>query len=382
MTTSGNHTGRRVYLDWNATAPLSARAGAAVVDALDFVGNPSSIHREGRAARAIVEHAREQVAALVGAQPANVVFTSGATEANATIIGCGWDTIYAAGVEHDSVTANIRATEARHVTLPTDSAGQVDGAVLAEDVLRGRVPPGRALVSLQLANNETGIIQDVEAVADFARSHGVAMHTDAVQAAGRVSLDFATLGVDYLTLSAHKLGGPKGVGALIVRDGAAFTPLIHGGGHERGRRAGTENVAAIAGFGAAAEEAVAALQTIDRQRVLRDRLESGVLRASPDAVIIGHHAPRIANTTCIALVGHAAETQVIKFDLVGIAVSAGSACSSGKVGKSAVLAAMDLPEEIARCAIRVSIGPTTTTADIDAFLSAWSSVIRRPAKAA
>lgn len=382
MSVSGDHTSGRVYLDWNATAPLLPRARDAMAEALDVVGNPSSVHAEGRAARALVDVARSQVAALVNASPAHVVFTSGATEANATVIACGWDTIYAAGIEHDSVTAGIRATKARHMALPVDRNGVVDGVAFSDDALRGAAPLGRALLSLQLANNETGVVQDTTDIIAFARSHGIAVHSDGVQAAGRLALEFAALDVDYLTLSAHKIGGPKGIGALVVRDDAAYSPLVRGGGHERGRRAGTENVTAIAGFGAAAAEALNALAAIERQRVLRDRLEDGVLAASPAASIIGADSPRLANTTCIALPGHSAETLVIKLDLAGIAVSAGSACSSGKVGRSAVLAAMGLPDDIARSAIRVSIGPTTTANHIDAFLSAWSSVTRRPAKAA
>lgn len=372
----------RVYLDWNATAPLSASARGAMIATLDLEGNPSSVHREGRAARAVIDAARDNVATLVGAVAGDVVFTSGATEANATVIAGPWDTIFAAPFEHDSVTANARASRARHVSLPVGKDGLADGVAFAKDVLGGSAPLGRALLSLQLANSETGVVQPVAAFAALARSHGIAVHCDAVQAAGRVPICMDALGVDFLTLSAHKIGGPKGAGALVVREGSPFVPLIRGGGHERGRRAGTENIAAIAGFGVAAAEARQALATIDRVRVLRDRLEEGVLRATPAAIIVGADSPRLANTSCIALAGQPAETLVIKFDLAGFAVSAGSACSSGKVGKSAVLAAMDLADDIARSAIRVSIGPTTTSADIDAFLTAWSSVTRRPAKAA
>ncbi len=373
---------QRAYLDWNATAPLSPAARRAMIAALDLVGNPSSVHREGRTARAVIDAAREDIAALAGASPADIVFTSGATEANATVLSVGWDTIFAAGVEHDSVTASVRASKARTVPLPVGQDGLANGVAFAKEVLGGSVPLGRALLSLQLANNETGVIQAVSDFAALARSHGVAVHCDAVQGAGRLPLSLNQLGVDYLTLSAHKIGGPKGIGALVIQDGSPFAPLIRGGGHERGRRAGTENVAAIAGFGAAAAEARQALAAVDQMRVLRDRLEDGVRRITPAAVIVGAQSPRLANTSCIALAGQAAETLVIKFDLAGIAVSAGSACSSGKVGKSAALAAMDLPDDIARSAIRVSIGPTTTSADVDAFLAAWSSVTRRPAKAA
>jgi cysteine desulfurase len=243
----------RTYLDWNATAPLRREARAAMVAALDVTGNPSSPHAEGRRARAIMEDAREQVAAFVRAKPAEVVFTSGGTEANNAVLAGGWNTILLSGIEHDSVLAPARVSPAGLIEITVGTDGVVSRSSLAEQI--GRKREGRTLLSLQMANNETGALQPVVEAARQAKAHGLAVHSDAVQAAGRLAIDMAALGVDYLTLSAHKLGGPKGIGALIVREGASLPSLIVGGGQERRRRAGTENVAAIAGFGAAAEAA-------------------------------------------------------------------------------------------------------------------------------
>lgn len=364
----------RTYLDHNATAPLRPEARAAMLAALDAVGNPSSVHAEGRRARHIVEEARGHVADLVGARPAQVVFTSGATEANAWVVSAGWNVILAGGIEHDSVLAPARNAVADVVELPARGDGSVSPASVSEALERQAGRGARALLALQLANNETGVVQPVADVATLARAHGVAVHTDAVQAAGRLPIDFAGLGADTLSLSAHKLGGPKGCGALVLRDGLEIAPLIPGGGQERRRRAGTENVAGIAGFGAAAAAAKRDLALMGGLAALRDRLEREALAAAPDALVIGAGVQRLANTTCLALPGQAAETLVIRLDLAGIAVSAGAACSSGKVGASTVLAAMALPEEVARSAIRVSLGWSTTAGDVDAFLAAWAAI--------
>jgi cysteine desulfurase len=363
-------SGRRTYLDWNATAPLRPEARAALVAALDTAGNPSSPHAEGRRARAILEDAREEVAALVGARPAEVVFTSGGTEANNAVLAGGWDTICLAAVEHDSVRVPARTSGARIVELPADANGVVQAAALGARMEQ----PGRsrALMSLQMANNETGVLQPVAQAAAVARAHGLSVHTDAVQAAGRVAVDFRALGVDFLSLSAHKLGGPKGVGALVIREGAALPPLLAGGGQERRRRAGTENVPAIAGFGAAARAAAREVAEMDRVRALRDRLEDEVRAATPAAQAIAAGAERLPNTTSIALPGLSAETLVIALDLAGVAVSAGAACSSGKVGASHVLQAMGVEPLLARAAIRVSLGLGSTDADVATFVEAWS----------
>jgi cysteine desulfurase len=363
----------RTYLDWNATAPLRPEARTACVAALDVVGNPSSPHAEGRKARGIIEDSREQVAALVGARPAEVVFTSGGTEANNAVLAAGWDTIVLAGIEHDSLLAPARAGKARVVDMPVRRDGVV--SLDAPPIADGSA--GRLLLSLQMANNETGVIQPVAEAASAAKALGFIVHTDAVQAAGRIPVDLRALGVDCLSLSAHKIGGPKGVGALVVHERASLPALIAGGGQERRRRAGTENVAAIAGFGAAAEAALHDLARTARVAALRDRLEVQVRAITPPAVVLGAEAHRLPNTTNIALPGTSAETLVIAFDLAGIAVSAGAACSSGKVGASHVLEAMGVDKVLARAAIRVSLGWSTTEQDVAAFVAAWGQVAAR-----
>ena len=368
----------RTYLDWNATAPLRREAQAAMVAALDVVGNPSSPHAEGRRARAIVEDAREQVAALLGARASEVVFTSGGTEGNNAVLAAGWNKILLAGIEHDSVLAPARNSRARLVDLPVDQ----DGVVVREELSRALASASErpALLTLQLANNETGVLQPVAGVAAEAKQHGLAVHTDAVQAAGRVPIDVASLGVDYLTVSAHKLGGPQGTGALVFRGRRALSPLISGGGQERRRRAGTESVAAIAGFGAAAQAARRELAQMARVGRLQAWLESQVRSITPEAIIIAEGSARLPNTTDLALPGASAETLVIQFDLAGIAISAGAACASGKVGASHVLAAMGLSAELAGAAIRISLGHGSTQADVARFLDAWTHLAakRRP----
>ena len=375
-------TQARTYLDHNASAPLRAEARAAMLAALAVTGNPSSVHAEGRAARAIIEAAREQVARLVNARPSEVVFTSGATEANNWVMAAGWETICVSGIEHDSVLAPARRAQAEIVKIPVSSSGVADVDAVAEPLARAAQANKRVLVSLMLVNNETGVIQPVAAAAALAHEFGAVLHVDAVQAPGRIAVDFAALGVDALVLSAHKLGGPRGVGALVVRDGVDLPPFVTGGGQERRRRGGTENVAGIAGFGAAAKAVAAEKEAVAHMGRLRTRLEDGVKRATPNAVIVGCDAERIANTSCIALAEKPAETLVIKLDLAGVAVSAGAACSSGKVGKSHVLEAMGLAPEITRSAIRVSLGAETREEDIAAFLAAWEKVARPAAIAA
>jgi cysteine desulfurase len=364
----------RTYLDHNATAPLRPEARDALLAALDVAGNASSVHAEGRRARALIEDAREQVAALVNASPAEVVFTSGATEANNWVMAAGWDTVIVSGIEHDSVLAPARACRARLITVPASTDGTVDVAAVAEQVLAAANGFGRGVITLQLANNETGALQPVAETAAVARAHGLFVHTDAVQAVGRIAVDVTALGIDALSLSSHKIGGPKGVGALVIREGVWLSPFIVGGGQERRRRAGTENVAAIAGFGAAAAAARQDLERIGRIRALRDRLEREALRIAPQAVVISGGTARLPNTTCLALPGQAADTLVINFDLTGLAVSAGAACSSGKVGQSHVLTAMGIPPDVARAAIRISLGWNSREAAVDAFLRAWTEI--------
>lgn len=362
--------GARAYLDHNAAAPLRPAARAAMLAALDVFGNASSVHAEGRRARALVDEARAAVAALVNAHPQEVVFTSGATESNVWALSQPWRRIALARIEHDSVRAPAAEIAARRdaeaVDLPVDSNGRVD--VTAAGQGHG------TLLALQMVNSETGVVQDVATAGLWATESGARLHCDAAQAPGRVPIDFPTLGAATMSLSAHKIGGPKGVGALVISGNTPMTSLLPGGGQEMRRRAGTENVAAIAGFGAAARAALDDLADARRIAALRDRLEAEVLRMTPGAVVIGAPAPRAGNTSSIALRGASAETLVIKFDLAGVAVSAGSACSSGKVSESPVLRAMGLPPEIAQGAIRVSLGPTTTDDDIAAFLAAWRKI--------
>jgi cysteine desulfurase len=369
---------QRIYLDWNATAPLRSEARGAALAALDATGNPSSVHAEGRMARRLVEEAREQVAALVGAEARNVVFTSGGTEANMLALtpptagdGCA---LMVSAIEHPSVLAGGRFPAAALERLPVNGGGQIELADLAARL--GGAGAGM-LVSVMLANNESGVVQPVAEAARLIHEAGARLHVDAVQAVGRIPCDINALGVDLMTISGHKIGAPKGVGALIRRDPkrAATDPLIKGGSQERGLRAGTENVAGIAGFGAAAE-AVRTGLAAERARMvsLRDRLEAKLRDASPAVVIFGAGMERLPNTTLFALPGIKAETAVIAFDLRGVAVSSGAACSSGKVQPSHVLAAMGVPPSLARGAIRVSLGPTTTESDVDGFIDAWIGV--------
>lgn len=360
----------RTYLDYNATAPLRPETRAAVVAALDVFGNASSVHAEGRRARAIVDEAREAVATLVNAEPGEVVFTSGATEANTWALSVPWQMIAFAGIEHDSVRAPAVQIAAARGALAIELPVTRDGTV---DIPLAGAADG-LLIALQVANNETGVLQDVAAAGRRATEHGARLHCDAVQAPGRVAIDFKTLGASTMSLSAHKIGGPKGVGALVVGTGTKLDPLLVGGGQELRRRAGTENVAGIAGFGAAARAALRDLEDAPRLAALRDRLEAEVKRATPDVMIVGGAAARLPNTSSIALPGASAETLVIKMDLAGVAISAGAACSSGKVGQSHVLSAMGLPAEITGSAIRVSLGPETTEQDIAAFIAAWTRI--------
>ena len=362
---------REAYLDWNATAPLRPTAAAAIGTALGCCGNPSSVHRRGRLAREAIESARAEIAALVAASPEDVVFVSGGTEANHLALrGCGRERVLVSAVEHDSVRRAVPAAE----PVPVDRDGVVDLDAL-DGLLSADVRP--ALVSVMLANNETGVVQPVSAVAALARAHRALFHCDAVQAAGKMRLDLDGIDADLVTLSAHKLGGPPGVGALVARDTVDLLPMLRGGGQERGRRAGTENLPGIAGFGAAATAARTEIAVYDAVRRWRDMLEAEIAAAAPAAVVLGAAAPRLPNTSAIALPGIAAETQVIALDLDGVMVSAGAACSSGKVGPSHVLAAMAVPAELAAATIRVSLGWETSEADIERFLGSWLGLYRR-----
>jgi cysteine desulfurase len=371
---------QRSYLDYNATAPLRAEVRDAMTAALLLCGNPSSVHAEGRAARSAVEAAREKVAALVGARTEDVIFTSGGTEANALALaaqsGQAWH-CYVSAIEHPSVLSGGRFYRETTTIFPVTPDGVADLEILANELEKHHVGGWRPFVSLMAANNETGAIQPVAEASKIVHSAGGLFHTDAVQAGGRIGLDMIALGADMLSLSAHKIGGPKGVGALVLGNGAQVEPLIKGGGQERRRRAGTENVAGIVGFGIAAELAMADLERAGEIAKLRDDLEKGARAIAPDAVVLSARVARLPNTSCIAVPGVKAETLVIGLDLAGVAVSSGSACSSGKVEASHVLSAMGVPDDIAQGAIRISLGFATGRADIENFLKAFDELVKR-----
>jgi cysteine desulfurase len=366
----------RVYLDWNATTPLRPEARAAMEAAWDISGNPSSVHSEGRKARRLVEDARAVVAAAVGARPQDVVFSSGGTEANALALTPGLrrgaapavQRLLVSAIEHASVLAGGRFAADMIGTVKVTGPGVLDLDHLRMQ-LDGDAP---ALVSVMLANNETGAIQPVAEVADIVHAAGGLLHVDAIQAFGKIAFDLNDLEADLLTLSAHKIGGPKGVGALILAEGVLGPePLLRGGGQERGHRAGTEDVAGIVGFGAAVK---AAMNSRDRDAIrlenFRNRLERG-LKQAQGATVFSEDAPRLPNTTLFTVPGLKAETAVIGFDLEGIAVSSGSACSSGKVQPSHVLEAMGFGPKTAQGAVRLSLGWSTSEEDIVRCLEAW-----------
>lgn len=369
------------YLDHNATSPLRPEAQAAMTRALAIGGNALSIHAAGRAARAMVEEAREAVAKLAGAKPSEVIFTSGGTESNwlalngaiqgAVEAEARITRLFVSAIEHDSVTANAialaeRVPGLRMEIIPVTADGVIDTRALFEMLREGK---GRALIGAMAANNETGVIQPIAEIARIAKEANALLLVDVVQAAGKIAVPEA----DYLTFSAHKLGAPQGVGALIVKEGAPFAPQFLGGGQEKFRRAGTENVSGIAAFGA-----VAGLG-LDAKRIasLCDRFEQELKRAVPDAAIFGANVPRLANTSNFALPGIAAETAVMALDLDGVMLSSGAACSSGKVRPSHVLKAMGVPEETAKCALRISFGWNSTDADVDAAIAAITKLVTR-----
>ena len=386
--------GQRVYLDWNATAPLRPEARAAMLEAMDVVGNPSSVHAEGRAAKAIVEKARGQVAALVGCAVEELVFTSGATEAANIATSVGWDLAVLTPHEHDCVVASVAPETAgslkTHVAL---SGSQSDMWASSAPLLAPWAPLHRTLLACTAACGETGIVHELDAIQQIAvrrqekarndatdadPEHCVRLFSDLTQAAGKIR--FTAKGADYVCASAHKIGGPKGVGFLAGKQALNVSSFITGGGQEKGRRSGTENVIGIAGFGAAAQAAQRDLEADvwDRIENLRDSLEDRVATAAPDTIFFGKDAPRLPNTSCFAVPGWPGETQVMQMDLAGFAISAGSACSSGKVKKaSRVLLAMGFNEITASSAIRVSMGPTTTEAEVMAFADSWIAAYQR-----
>lgn len=383
---AGGNAVRRAYLDHNATSPLRPEARAAMLATLEQPGNPSSVHAEGRAARAAVEAARAAVARLAGGAPRSVVFTSGATEAAALALHPAieidgrprpCDILLAGATEHPAVLRGHRFPPGAVEVLPVDAQGRLRLDALAEALSRHGAAGRRALLALMVANNETGVVQPVAEAAALVHAQGGLVFCDAVQAAGRLPLDMAASGIDFLALSAHKLGGPQGAGALVAAGADHRVPaLLSGGGQERGRRAGTENVAAIVGFGAAAAVAGAMIaEEAGRLSGLRDTLEREVLDRLPDCVVLGAGASRLPNTTMVAFEGVRAETLVIALDLAHVSVSAGSACSSGRVGVSHVLAAMGMRANVAAGAIRLSLGWSSTLQDVDDALAALQKAV-------
>ncbi|MGY8705212.1 cysteine desulfurase family protein [Bradyrhizobium sp. 18BD] len=366
----------RVYLDWNATTPLRAEARAAMLAAWELIGNPSSVHAEGREARRLVEEARATLAAAVGALSRNVVFTSAGTEANALALSPGLkgpsggpvERLLVSAIEHASVLAGGRFPAERIEHIHVSRSGVLDLDHLQALLADG--PP--ALVSIMVANNETGALQPVTEAARIVHEAGGLLHVDAIQALGKIAFNINEVGADLATFSAHKIGGPKGIGALVVAEGiAGLEPVLRGGGQELNRRAGTENVAGIAGFGAAVKASLQALpEDAERMATFRDRLENGI-GASAGATIFASDVKRLPNTILFTAPGLKAETAVIGFDLEGVAVSSGSACSSGKVQPSHVLSAMGFDPAVAQGAVRLSLGWSTKPDDINRALEAW-----------
>jgi cysteine desulfurase len=383
-------TGRRFYLDWNASAPLLPEAKAAMVAALDLTANPSSVHAEGRQARRLVEEARRDVAALCNAEPDHVIFTSGASEAVALVLTPDWrmgrsplrySRLYTSTTDHMIVVGGGRFAKDDIVELPVGSDGVLDLDALKTALDAHDRSTGLPLVAVHLANNETGVIQPAAKIAAIVHEAGGVLVLDAVQAGGRISLDIAALCADFLILAAHKIGGPKGAGALVGNSDVLMpTPIATGGGQERGHRAGTENYAALAGFGAAARNALAVLSQADALREKRDRIEAVIRARVPEAVIFGEEAERLPNTVFFGIPGVKAETAQIAFDLSGVSVSSGSACSSGKVGASRVLKAMGYGEDMS--GIRVSIGHSTGDEEIAALATALEGFMSRRKAAA
>ena len=375
----------QAYLDWNGAAPLCAEARIAMAEAMDIVGNPSALHFGGRRAKAMIDGAREEVAALVDCAPGEVIFTSGATEAcNWVLRDPRWTSLFVPSVEHDAVSMPSERSSASRYTLAVTANGVVDMRLLRQFL--SAKADSAPLVCIQAANSETGVTQDLRAAVDAAAHFDGRVFTDACQAAGRRDdegrgFSFARSGVHYAAITAEKFGGPAGVGALIVRDGYDLKPFLHGGGQEMRRRSGTENLIGIAGMGAAAR---VARENAAQDAVLEMSayIRSMVATVADDVEEIGRGTARLVNTTCFAVPGWKASTQTMQLDLKGIAVSAGSACSSGKVSESKVLRAMGYDRALASCAIRASIGPTTTEGEIARFVDVWGALYRqRAAKA-
>ena len=373
----------RVYLDYNATAPLRPEARDALLGALD-IGNPSSVHEEGRKARALVENARRDIAELVVAHPETVIFTSGGTEAcnlalqlraapNGAI-----GRLLVSAIEHSAVLAAAKESDLPVEEIAVTSQGLVDLDAL-DAALQDETP---ALVCIMLANNETGVVQPMAEISRRVKAHGSLLFCDAVQAAGKIDINMIGMGIDALSLSGHKLGAPMGIGALVTRPGVVVPPMLIGGGQELGRRAGSENISGIAAFAAAARVAKQSLPQFEKLADLRDAMEAALSEAAPELVIFGHETKRLANTSCFALEGLSSETLVMALDLAGIAVSAGSACSSGKVSRSHVLAAMGVQTHISKGVLRVSLGWQSTAEETEKLVLQWAKLAANKSMAA
>ncbi|MDG2243850.1 MAG: cysteine desulfurase family protein [Rhodospirillaceae bacterium] len=364
-------TKKRIYLDYNATTPLFPKVATVLSQAFGSLGNASSIHKEGRSVRGAIEDARESVSKLIGVPASTIIFSSGGTEANTTVVrglinSGAVNDIFCSAIEHPSVRDHVNPE--RHI--PVDNRGRIDLQQL-HDVLRGKKAP--FLMCVMLANNETGVLQPIRDVSTLVHEFGGLVLCDCVQGPGKTDLDFTSLGADFLTFSAHKIGGPQGVGCFVMNSEADLEPLLIGGGQENKRRSGTENAPGIIGFGAAAR-ITAETSNVEKISGLRDQLEAALLRAKSDAIIFGREVDRISNTTNVAIPGVSSERQLIKLDLAGFAVSAGSACSSGKISSSHVLLAMGVSEEIAGSAIRISIGRETSWPDLEKFVEIWATL--------
>lgn len=366
------------YLDYNATAPVKPEVVEEVTRVLKEGGNPSSVHSRGRKAKSILEKSRTNIALMLNARPQMIVFTSGGTEANNIALkSLDIDHIIISAVEHDSI---MQIAENQNVSIdicPVDDNGLVIKSAL-EGLLSEK--QGKTLVSIMLANNETGVIQDIARLSELVHDKGALIHTDAIQAFGKIPLDFKALGVDMMSLSAHKIGGPQGVGALVAHESLKIKPLISGGGQEVGRRSGTENLAGIAGFAKAVELVPQSLQKADFLSQERERMEQKISQFSNETCIFGQKSPRLPNTSTILMPDVLSETQVMAFDLEGICVSSGSACSSGKVKPSHVISAMGGSEKDARSTVRVSLGWNSTADEVDHFITAWINLYSRKMK--
>lgn len=368
------------YLDYNATAPVRPEVIEAVDEAMATIGNPSSVHCHGRLARSLVERARESVAVLAGAHAQDVIFTSGGTEANnmaleGLLVGTGANRLLVSAVEHESVLDYAHGGTVSRDVVPVTNEGVIDLVALENmlDMYRDE----RIVISIMFANNETGVLQPVAQVVELAREYSALVHCDAIQAVGKVKVEFVALGIHALSISAHKFGGPQGVGALVVRADVPIAKTSFGGGQELGRRAGTENVPGISGLGRAAELALGDTDHMRRVGQWRDNMELALLDVEPDTIIFGRVHPRLPTTSCMAVTGWLAEKQVIALDLAGVSVSAGSACSAGKVQPSHVLRAMGASPDEASSAVRVSFGWASRETDADRFIDVWSSLYHR-----